>query len=168
MSTELDEIMYGVMHDHFVGTFPRDKTPQTFDRYPCGFILNTDKSGKPGLHWVSFFKASLSDPWVFWDSYGLHPSVYGIPLPNSRVIRSTQQVQCSDSVACGEYCVFFLVHMFAHWSLHEILNCFTKNCRKNDRFVVEFVNAKFQKHFRVFDKSVNQKAVDLSNVLRML
>ena len=26
----------------FCGVFPRDKLPQTIDKYPCGFVANTD------------------------------------------------------------------------------------------------------------------------------
>ena len=36
----------------FCGVFPSDKLPQTIDRYPCGFVANTDTSSGPGTHWV--------------------------------------------------------------------------------------------------------------------
>ena len=32
----------------FCGVFPSDKLPQTIDRYPCGFVANTDLSSEPG------------------------------------------------------------------------------------------------------------------------
>ena len=32
----------------FCGVFPSDKLPQTIDKYPCGIVVNTDPSTKPG------------------------------------------------------------------------------------------------------------------------
>ena len=39
----------------FCGVFPCDKLPQTIDKYPCGFVANTDPSSKPGTHWISIW-----------------------------------------------------------------------------------------------------------------
>ncbi len=44
-----------VMSKTFCGVFPSNKLPQTVDKYPCGFVANTDPSNKPGMHWVMFY-----------------------------------------------------------------------------------------------------------------
>ena len=53
----------------FCGVFPSDKLPRTIDRYPCGFVANTDPSSGPGTHWVPL-KGEL------FDSYGHAPECY--------------------------------------------------------------------------------------------
>ena len=44
-----------ITSNKFCGVFPCDKLPETIDKYPCGFVANTDPSGKPGTHWVAFY-----------------------------------------------------------------------------------------------------------------
>lgn len=39
----------------FLGVFPADKLPFFFPLKNWIFIANTDPSGQPGKHWVSFF-----------------------------------------------------------------------------------------------------------------
>ena len=39
-----------IMRKMFCWVFPSDKLPQTLEKYPCGFVANTDPSGKPGTH----------------------------------------------------------------------------------------------------------------------
>jgi hypothetical protein len=49
----------------FCGVFPSDKLPQTIEKYPCGFVANTDQSSKPGTHWVAFYLPSEGEGGVF-------------------------------------------------------------------------------------------------------
>jgi hypothetical protein len=49
----------------FCGVFPSDKLPQTIEKYPCGFVANTDPSSKPGTHWVAFYLPSEGEGGVF-------------------------------------------------------------------------------------------------------
>ena len=46
---------YPITKKTFCGVFPCDKLPQTIDKYPCGFVANTDPSSKPGTHWISIW-----------------------------------------------------------------------------------------------------------------
>jgi hypothetical protein len=59
----------------FLGVFPSDKLPQTLDKHPCGFVVNTDPSSKPGMHWVAFYFPSEGEG-EFFDSYGQSPEYY--------------------------------------------------------------------------------------------
>ena len=75
------QVAYALEHDpktskKFCGVFPIDKLPQTIDRYPCGLIVNTDPSTKPGMHWVAVFLTSPQNGEWF-DSYGKPPEFYG-------------------------------------------------------------------------------------------
>lgn len=61
---ELDKICKDYLKHKFIGTFPQDKTPLDKTGY---MIINTDRAGKPGTHWVAIY----STPKVFYvyDSY---------------------------------------------------------------------------------------------------
>ena len=64
-----------VTRKKFCGVIPSDKLPQTIDRYPCGFVANTDPSSGPGTHWVAFYFPS-EEKGEFFDSYGHAPEYY--------------------------------------------------------------------------------------------
>ena len=49
-----------IVHDpitsnKFCGVFPSDQLPETIDKYPRGFVANTDGSTQPGTHWMAFY-----------------------------------------------------------------------------------------------------------------
>ena len=35
--------------------FSSNQLPKVIDRFPYGFMANTDPSNKPGTHWVAFY-----------------------------------------------------------------------------------------------------------------
>ena len=45
--------------------------------YPGSYVVNTDPSTAPGGHWVAMFFNNPRSA-EFFDSYGLHPLVYGL------------------------------------------------------------------------------------------
>ena len=63
------------------GVFPSDKLPQSIERYPCGFVVNTDPSSEPGTHWVAFNFPSESKG-EFFNSYGKSPNYYNHSFEN--------------------------------------------------------------------------------------
>jgi hypothetical protein len=71
------EITHALEQDSITSTkfcrvFPSDKLPRRLDKYPCGFVANTDPSSKPGTHWVAFYFPS-KEKGEFFDSYGQSP-----------------------------------------------------------------------------------------------
>ena len=78
------QIAYALEHDpktskKFCGVFPSDKLPQTIDWYPCGLVVNTDPSTKPGTHWIGIFLTSPQNGEWF-DYYGKPPEFYELFL----------------------------------------------------------------------------------------
>ena len=74
MNTE--QIRLIIERDHtttkkFEGVFAEDLLPRSMNIYPCGYIVNTDPSSKPGKHWVAFY-FTRPEQGEFFDSYG-HP-----------------------------------------------------------------------------------------------
>ena len=44
-----------VASKQFCSVFPSDQLLQAIDKYPCGFVANTDPSDTPRTHWVAFY-----------------------------------------------------------------------------------------------------------------
>ena len=132
----------------FCGVFPSDKLPQTVDKYPCGFVANTDPSSEPGTHWVAFYFPS-EQKGEFFDSYGQPPEQYrdsfGDFLEPYEWQFNTRRLQSAWSDVCGQYCIFYLSHRARDLSMNKIVQLFTNNTMLNDAKVSQFV----KRHFKV-------------------
>ena len=51
----------------FLGAFPQDRAPRDLRKGDM-FLLNTDKAGKSGTHWVAIYYAQPK--FIIYDSYG--------------------------------------------------------------------------------------------------
>ena len=120
-------------YKEFIGVYPRDKLTFTIPN-GSGIIINTDKYGEPGQHWVAIYNG---DKTIYFDSFGLPPlrdefidfldSINKIGWYHNRI--------CFQSIyqdTCGMYCVFFLACMFKYKSFNKFLDIFNKNKHLND------------------------------------
>ena len=125
--------------------FPSDKLPRTIDKYPYGFVANTDPSSEPGLHWISIY-ISAERKGSFFDSYGKPAEFYGtsfVDFLNSQCDEwdfNTRKLQSDWSDVCGQYCVFYLSHRARGYSMNKIVQLFNDNTMLNDAKVSHFVN----------------------------
>ena len=75
----------------FLGVFAFDLIPlaslMSSDSFPRCCIINTDPIGKPGQHWVAFYRENSG--LEFFDSYGNSPETYHFKFP----IRGTKIVR---------------------------------------------------------------------------
>ena len=155
-----------VTNKKFCGVFPNDKLPQTIDKYPCGFVANTDPSTKPGIHWVSIY---LSSPrkGSWFDSYGKPAEFYGGAFTDFLEKQcdewdvNDRKLQSDWSDVCGQYCIFFLSHRARGYSMSKILQLFDDNTMLNDAKVSHFVKT----HFRVSVKHPNVNLIQVSKKL---
>jgi hypothetical protein len=58
----------------FCGVFPSDLLPDSIERYPCGFVANTDPITDLERTELRFFKSEHKGE--FFDSYGNAPDYY--------------------------------------------------------------------------------------------
>ncbi len=134
----------------FCGVFPSNKLPQTVDRYPCGFVANTDPSNKLGTHWVVFYFPT-EEKGEFFDSYGQAPNFYRDSFGDflnkhcNEWDFSNRKLQSAWSDVCGQYCIFYLSHRARGYSMRQIVQLFNDNTMLNDAKVSKFVN----NHFKV-------------------
>ena len=130
----------------FCGVFPSDKIPRTIHRYPCGFVVNTDPSTKPGTHWVAFYFPS-EEKAEFFDSYGHTPKYYKLSLGNLATkyiwTFNHRTLQSAWTAVCGHYCIFYLAHRANGYSMNKIINLFDHDSMSNDVHVERFVKAHF-------------------------
>jgi hypothetical protein len=95
-------------------------------------------------HWLLIFirnKGSI----IFFDSFGFKPSFYGGKIEEfcllyTRVRIGTQsQIQHSESLVCGCYCIYVGYYLCKGAGIDQILKLFTKRFkRKNDAIVENF------------------------------
>jgi len=142
-----------VTSKRFCGVFPCDELPKTIDKYPCGFVANTDPSGEPGTHWVAFYFPSDQKA-EFFDSYGQPPDYYRSSFEDFLNKHSDEwgfnerKLQSAWTDVCGQYCIFYLSHRARGQGMNKIVQLFNKDTMLNDVKVSQFV----KKHFRVMPK----------------
>jgi len=101
-----------ILGTKFRGVFPSDKIPKLNDITPYA-ILNLDRSGLPGSHWIAIAKVKGKPETLVYDSFGrtaksIIPSV--LTSRNGRVINTDpdaeQDIKQDD---CGARSMAFLV-----------------------------------------------------------
>ena len=134
-----------VLSNHVIGVYARDTLPVL--SYPMlsrgvGLIVNTDKSGREGQHWVvMYFKDkraelfdSLAEPVCkeFDDYLKLYAGSY---------TSNNHQLQSSDSSICGLYCLYYLLCKFqAFMTLFTFSNQFdVTDLTWNDMFISQYI-----------------------------
>ena len=116
------------------------RPPQKIKSLPSAYIHNTGYLLQ-GIHWVLVIYTKHCN--FFVDTFGRHPESVFL---ESSVKRGTKPVsynpiplQRRGSQVCGHYCIYFLVQLLRNHSVTEINRKFTKNRRKNDLLVFNFV-----------------------------
>ena len=113
------------------GTFPADELLKKPERFPAGYILNTDRSGGTGMHWYAMFvweKSNGQRTAEVFDSLGVRgplPKALRLSLTSwnvSNVVRTKEVYQHPTlSQACGAFAVYFIrMRCYGH-SLESIL-----------------------------------------------
>ena len=136
------------LHDvqNFVGVFPFDLLPKK----PSGdfsLIVNTDNSTQPGDHWLVLSRKDSK--MYFIDSFGRNYNDLTFDIDFVKSMRNfigDEQVRYNQrwlqrltSNVCGVYCIYFVRELTKH-SLSYCLSAFNENLRKNDQYVLNYLN----------------------------
>ena len=84
---ELEEAVRRLEIPSFRGVFLLDTLP---NKKECG-IVNFDKSGDPGTHWVAWYKNGKTK--IYFDSYGMQPPIEVVEYLESPIRYNTNQLQ---------------------------------------------------------------------------
>ena len=83
---ELEDAAMKLKLPYFRGVFLLDTLPRKPNKKECG-IVNFDKSGGPGTHWVAWYKNVKIK--IYFDSYGVQPPLEVIKYLGSPIHYNT-------------------------------------------------------------------------------
>lgn len=133
---------------YFKGVYAIDKIPKKVKSKPAMYVINTDKSNKPGQHWLAIYFSSTGCA-EFFDSYGRAPSKYTglskfLKLNSKCMIYNTKQIQSSFTGVCGQYCCVFLSTRCKQKSMKNFVKLFnTQNRLENDIKIKQLFKKEF-------------------------
>lgn len=142
-TVQLEKAMTGI--PVFGGVFAANRIK--IRQLPCYIIVNTDKHGLSGSHWVAMklsesqceFFDSLGNPPYFYHNHW-HDLLIEIGGPYTY---NKQRLQAHRTIFCGHYCIYFILQRILGISFVDILRKFDKiNLSSNDAFVLHFVNTR--------------------------
>ena len=141
--------------DEFVGVFAADTIPHK--EYPGAYIVNTDRSGEPGQHWVAFYCETPGILEAF-DSFGKNPGDYSKYIKewmsDDFLVISSCVLQSEDSTLCGNYCLYFLLLRCHGFSYDDLLSIFCRDRTLSDLYVCKFINKYFKLRTKIQDTTV--------------
>ena len=128
----------------FKGVYPKDLLPQkVYKERPIAFVINTDKSDKPGEHWVALVidKNNIAE---YFDSFGFSPiccEIRSLLFKNkiSSITYNKYQIQSYLSLTCGVYCILYIEMRCNNSSFRQFINLFSDNHLMNDYLVTKLI-----------------------------
>ena len=118
---ELEDAVKKLKIPCFRGVFLLDTLPKKLSKKECG-IVNFDKSGGPGTHWVAWYKNGKNK--IYFDSYGVQPPIEVINYLGKSIRYNTDQVQPVGQVFCGHLCLYVLKELSMGYKFQNVLNIF--------------------------------------------
>ena len=103
----------------FRGVFLLDSLPKKPNKKECG-IVNFDKSGGPGTHWAAWYINGKTK--IYFDSYGVRPSIEVVEYLGSPIYYNTDQLQPAGQVFCGHLCLYVLKKLSMGYEFQKVLN----------------------------------------------
>ena len=146
----------------FIGVFPSDCIPNfrllKTRRRAFALIVNLDKNGDPGSHWIALYLPKRCDGVAeYFDSYGHPPTLPSLlaTLGNYKsYIYNDVTLQSPFSTVCGQYCLFYLCHRARRVNPSNILKKFHNlNVATNDILVNKYIKRYFRTNLRLCDIS---------------
>lgn len=123
----------------YLGCFAADAIP-SIDLYPFAAVINTDRVGYPGTHWVAIY-APNKRIIEYFDSFGDPPNptigTYLLQFENIHLNRSVIQSVLSD--VCGQFCIYFIWQRSTKTPYRKLLNRLLSMQRGSDNYVKGWV-----------------------------
>jgi len=95
---------------HFRGVFSIDTLPKQINNLECG-VINYDKRGMPGTHWVAYCNLPDSPYVEFFDSFGIPPGkeiIKYLKTSKKKIAYENLAVQNIDELNCGFHCISYI------------------------------------------------------------
>ena len=114
---ELEDAAKRLKIPSFRGVLLLDTLPKKPNKQECG-IVNFDKSGGPGTHWVAWYKNGKTK--IYFDSYGVRPPIEVVGYQGSPIYYNTDQLQPAVQVFCGHLCLYVLKELSAGHEFQKV------------------------------------------------
>jgi len=135
--------------DYYTEVLPCDKLNLVPNK-PFAIVINSDTSDSPGAHWLAIFMKQGSEEVEFFDSCAMPVKFYNsfvgsfLSSKGTKTRLNTVRLQSGDSNACGQYCIYFLLHRIVGIPYDRILQKFSAvDLECNDIIVQEFMRHNF-------------------------
>ena len=116
---ELEDAVKKLKIPYFRRVFLLDTLPKKPNKKECG-IVNVNKSGGPGTHWVALYKNGKNK--ICFDSYGVQPPIEVIQYLGKPIRYNTDHVQPAGQVFCGHLCLYVLKELSTGHEFQKVLN----------------------------------------------
>ena len=116
---ELEDAVKRLKVPSFRGVFLLDTLPKKPNKKKCG-IVNFDKSGGPGTHWVAWYKNGKTK--IYFDSYGVQPPLEVVEYLGTPIHYNTDQLHPVGQVFCCYLCLYFLKELSMGHDFQNVLN----------------------------------------------
>ena len=116
---ELEDVAKRLKIPSFRGVFLLDTLPKKPNKKECG-IVNFDKSGGPGTHWIAWYKNCRTK--IYFDSYCVQPPIEVVEYLGSPIRYNTDQLQPTGQLFCGHLCLYVLKELGAGHQFQNVLN----------------------------------------------
>ena len=103
------------------------------------FIYNLEPSYMNGSHWIATY---VRDNVInYFDSFGIQPFqelVDHAKRKNLTLLHQNQQLQNLYTTTCGYFCLYFLNEMHKHGDYFNLLQVFSFDTNKNEKFIENY------------------------------
>lgn len=106
----------------FKGVFSANNI-KSFNNFPYGIVVNTDRVGEPGTHWVAIYAVDGENAEYF-DSYGEEPNLFITNFLNqfNNVNKNKIKIQSIFDISCGPHVIYYLTQKCMGKTLKGIIN----------------------------------------------
>ena len=141
------------LHRVYGGAVPSDGLPRRLRTdFPQAFIVNTDPTGQPGMHWMAIWieenRCEVFDSFALpLQTYpGVEPFIRWLERHCKNIETNDRSVQSVTSDTCGVYALFYLMLKSEGGSMSQFLSMFKlHDYIANDRVVGEMLKQLIQK-----------------------
>lgn len=123
------EINRALPHKWFLGCHMHDQLPSSI-LPDSAIVINLDDSDGSGTHWVAC--GDRKGVKYYFDSFGLPPSDRIRKLLTGKAFYSDSQIQQSDSVTCGYFCILWLRKLFEEGGYDSVYQFDQKDSDANE------------------------------------
>src|SRR5215469_1237354 len=125
----------------FIGVFPADKLPHYLIEKPTLLVANTDRSDKPGRHWITMYIDGSGYGELF-DSLASQPlKAFSNFMDRNCTCWITNDIQLQSAVSrfCGHYCIMYCILRSRGFDTERITSYFSRDTGLNDFIAHAFV-----------------------------